>query len=202
MAAPKPIVQSRWLIGEGVEEERFFQALLQHEGVENVQVENYGGKGNLPAYLAALTKRSGFEKITTLGITRDADEESADAFTSLGALARGRGWAAPDAPGQFSVGQPRVGIFILPNNTGAGMLEDLCWQAVADQSVTACVEQYFQCLTDRALALPTPLAKARTHVWLAAQSKPDMRLGEAAEKGYWPFDHPAFAALKAFLHQL
>jgi hypothetical protein len=159
-------------------------------------------KATSPHSLAALVKRSGFEKITTLGSTRDADDDSADAFASLSALARKQGWAAPVARGQFSAGQPRVGIFILPNNTAPGMLEDLCWQAVADQPTAACVEQYLQCLTDRALPLPTPLAKARAHVWLAAQPKPDMRLGEAAEKGYWPFTHPAFDALKAFLSQL
>lgn len=43
---------------------------------------------------------------------------------------------------------------------------------------------------------------AKIHALLAARYKPNLNLGIAARKGYWPFDHPAFAELKQFLRQL
>jgi len=41
-----PITKEKLLLGEGIEEVRFFNALLAHLGITNVQVDQYGGKNN------------------------------------------------------------------------------------------------------------------------------------------------------------
>ena len=69
--SPKPIESTRMLLGEGVEEELFLNALLKNLGLSGVQVENYGGKTNLLPFLKALKNRSGFVRVEKLGILRD-----------------------------------------------------------------------------------------------------------------------------------
>ena len=44
--------------------------------------------------------------------------------------------------------------------------------------------------------------KARLQAYLAALPRPGLRLGEAAEAGVWPWEHPAFDPLIAFLRAL
>lgn len=43
---------------------------------------------------------------------------------------------------------------------------------------------------------------ACVHAILSSRYKPDLDLGIAAQKGYWPLDHPAFADVRQFLSQL
>ncbi|MBI4772182.1 MAG: hypothetical protein HY784_17625 [Chloroflexi bacterium] len=192
------------LVGEGVEEVRFLRAFLTHLQIKDVQVEHYGGKSGLAAYLKALTgpPRSGFREVTTLGITRDADADWTTAFQSVGDVLGKLGLSVPTAPGLFATGSPRVGVLILPGNNEPGMLEDLCLAAVEDDPGMPCVDEYLECVGARAARQPGNPAKARVHAWLASQVRPDLRLGEAAEKGYWPWESPAFDPLERFLRNL
>ena len=48
----------------------------------------------------------------------------------------------------------------------------------------------------------TNKAKARVHAWLAAQPRPDLRLGNAAANGLIDWSSPAFDQLKAFVRDL
>src|SRR5205814_7104961 len=118
-----------------------------------------------------------------LGTTRDADDSAVQVFQSICVLLRNNGLPAPSAPGQIAVGPPRVGVFILPDNLRNGMLEDLCLDTVQADGAMSCVTDFFQCVLQKAGRQPSPLAKARVHAWLASQVVPDLRLGEAAEKG-------------------
>jgi len=64
-------------------------------------------------------------------------------------------------------------------------------------------EGYFESIQTHLQSQPprNPVA-AKVHALLAARYKPNLDLGIAARKGYWPFDHPAFAELKQFLQKL
>ncbi len=66
-------------------------------------------------------------------------------------------------------------------------------------------ERHVQALQDHLAAVPTaaPAASnARLHAFLASRYKPDLRLGTAAQAGYWPLTDPAFQSLVDFLHML
>jgi hypothetical protein len=93
-------------------------------------------------------------------------------------------------------------VFLLPDNASPGMLEDLCLEAVASDPAAPCLDEYFTCVFQRGNRRPVEVAKARVHAWLASQLKPDLRLGEAAEAGYWPWNSPVFDQLRAFLRAL
>jgi hypothetical protein len=78
------------------------------------------------------------------------------------------------------------------------MLEDVCLKAVAADRASACVAQYFQCLAGVGMVpAQNDRAKAWMHAFLASRPAPDVRLGEAAAKGYLPFGDAAFAPIVA-----
>jgi hypothetical protein len=70
---PLSLTKPKLLLGEGIEEVRFFHALLLRLGISDVQVESYNGKDHLASYLKSLPKIPGFDALVSLGVTRDAD---------------------------------------------------------------------------------------------------------------------------------
>lgn len=200
-AAPGRIEGTKLLIGEGIEDQRFLQAMLRHLGIDDIQVEQYGGKHKLAGYLKALALRSDYSNVTVIGITRDADGDAADAFRSVRDALGELGLPTPREHGAIADGEPKVGTFIFPDGVSPGMLEDLCFQSVEDDPTADCVRQFFKCVATVGRT-PENMSKARVHAWLAAQEPPDKRLAEAAEKDYWPWDNVAFDDLKKFLRSL
>ena len=189
---PSAINASRLLLGEGVEERYFFAAMLKHLQIADVAIESYDGKDKLGAYLKALRNRSGFAQVTTLAILRDADDDPKAAEASVkGAVARAQFPETVD-----------VRILILPGGGQLGALENLCLAPLRGSRIENCIETYLLCATEATGVTHTSTtdkAKARIHAWLAAQSSPELRLGHAAQKGFLPWDSPAFDGLKQFL---
>jgi hypothetical protein len=198
---PQALTKPKLLVGEGNEEVFFFEALLKNIHVVDVQLEQSKGKTKLHNYIATLPKRPGFAKVTSIAITRDADSDADAAFQSVCAALQNAHLEAPQANGTFGVGDPRVGVFILPDCHQNGMLEDLCLASVTADLAMPCVDDFIRCVENRGRQ-PNNMAKARVHAWLASHIVPDKRLGEAALAGYWDWDSPAFDLLKQFLQQL
>jgi hypothetical protein len=198
------LVKPKLLLGEGRDEVRFFNALLAELKITDIQVIDYGGKTRLKDYLEALaqTPVSGFSGLVSLAITRDADTDAGGAFASASAALANVRLTVPGSHGLLAGANPRVGVWILPDGGKPGMLEDLCMTAVQTDLAVPCVDEFLQCVLQRAARQPNNMAKARLHVWLASQLDPDKRLGEAAEKGYWPWNAMAFQPLISFLQAL
>jgi len=78
------------------------------------------------------------------------------------------------------------------------MLETVCLRSVEDQSAMEYVDDYFKG-TRKVGRVPNNNSKARVHAWLALETEPDKRLGEA---GYWDLNHEAFARLGKFLESI
>jgi hypothetical protein len=201
-STPRRISKPKLLIGEGVEEVRFFGAFLVHLGIHDVQVEDYGGKQKLRSYLRNLSRRPGFPGLVSLGITRDADSSAKDAFASVSDALEVAGLPGPRRSGEFCGGTLKVGVFVLPDGQNPGMLEDVCLASIVSDPAIQCVEEYFKCIKERANRQPRTMSKARINTWLASQLEPDKRLGEAAECGYMPWNNPAFDRLKEFIRAL
>ncbi len=189
---PKLIEATRMLLGEGREEEIFLGALLKHLEISGVQIENYEGKDKLTPYLKALKKRPGFTKVNKLGILRDADDDPEGASASVDSAIEQAG---------FATGLT-VRKLILPGGGKIGALENLCLQSIERRPINVCVEEFMSCAakaTGHEHTTTSYKAKARIHAWLAAQSKPDLRLGHAAADGLIDWSSPAFDELKAFV---
>jgi hypothetical protein len=191
------------LVGEGDDEVIFFNAFLSHLGVSDVQVEKCGGKDKLRLYLRDLKRRPGGGMVTSVGVTRDADVGCNGAFRSVADALKAAGFPQPTGPGQFaSSGSIKVGVFILPDNRSAGMLENLCLASIGSHPAFGCLNQFFDCVSKAGGNNPTNIAKAHVHAWLATQAEPSASLGLAAQKKFWPFDDPAFQHLRDFLRAL
>lgn len=148
--------------------------------------------------MAALKLDANFGDVLTLAIIRDADDDPIGAFQSVCDSLQHHALPVPKGHGEFTNGQLRVGVFIMPDGKADGMLESLCMQAVEDKPETPCLKAYIDCLAEKGLD-PKPLEKARAHAWLASQPKPGKRVGEAAQAGYWPFDHSVFTNIWQFI---
>jgi len=165
----------------------------------------------LTDYLRTFTQLEAFiEKVTGLGIIRDAEDKPAQsAFDSACDSLKAANIQPPGAIGEaqqipFRERLLNVGVFILPNCQDEGMLESLCLKYVEIHHATTlqCVDNYYDCLKDNGVTLPTNLTKARTWTFLAAQNLSDPLVGRAAQANIWPWDDRAFDQIKQFLRSL
>ncbi len=199
----KRIHEPNLLVVEGREEELFFTELIEHLGLRCLQVLEIGGKTRLRGRLKGLFPQNrDDEQVISLGVVRDADDSPEGALDSVKSALGAAGLAVPDATLIPAGRNPRVSIMILPGPGQKGKLEDLCLKSVKDTCPMTCVEEHFQRLQDQCELIPKDISKAKVEVYLGSQEIPDLRLGHAAAKGYWPFDHDAFDQLRDFLSQV
>ena len=206
MDANFKITSHHLLAVEGKDEANFFKALLEDERITGVQIANLGGKEKFRVELPLLMILEEFRDVAALGFVRDAEEHFAQsAFDSMRATLTSNHLAAPASLGAFATGQPKIGIFIMPDNHGAGMLEHLCLNTLEGQPAAGCINEYVACISS---VMPSEEQKqfnepkARVQTYLAGRTPIVNSLGLAALKGYWDFQHPCFTELKQFLHGL
>ena len=100
---------------------------------------------------------------------------------------------------------PQVVLQILPGDGHPGCLESLCLRAIHDWPGFNCLDEYFRCLHQAAVTLPTGTAgmdKARAYAYLATQPKAQSRVGLAAQQNVWDLNSPAFEPLVTLLELL
>ena len=211
------------VVVEGTHDAGVLEALCSRLGMSEIDVQPIGGKTRIRENLAVLAKEPkvidmAAAGVLALGVVRDADDDADAAFTSVRDALIFAGFPAPKTPedgaiGQLTVdgvaiGEVRVSVMILPGAGVQGCLESLCVGAMAGHAKAECVEQFFACLESLGepppgnRASPAKMAKAHVHAYLSTMPDPDLPVGFAALKGYWPLDHPAFDPLKQFLKQL
>ena len=67
----KKIEKPKLIIGEEKEDFLFFDSLIKHLEIDDIQVDFYGGKTNLNNYFKTLHLQPGFSNLCSLGITED-----------------------------------------------------------------------------------------------------------------------------------
>lgn len=208
---PAPIKSKKLLAVEGKDEENFFGALLRHINITDFDIRRVGGKDQFKNKLPALKNVSGFLNadgspfVTHLAIIRDENDDNA--FASVTNILKKEGFTPIKKHGQFSKGNPKVGVFIMPGETLKGtMLEDLCLKSVENHPAMRCVNE-FACCVSALKTIPKNISKAKVQVFkaqifLAAQPETVDSVGLGAQKQYWDFDSPALDELKQFLSNL
>jgi len=132
------IEQPNLLVVEGREEELFFEALIEHLGLQNIQTMPIGGKEQLRRNLKALVVSPGFSEVISLGVVRDANTDPGAAFQSVHDALQAVNLPAPERPLAPVGERPRVAVLILPEVSMPGMLEDLCLKAVVQDPAMLC----------------------------------------------------------------
>lgn len=200
------IKSNQLLLVEGKDEVSFFEALLNEQTIENFQVISVGGKDQFKGKFPALVKSEGFSEVNTLGLIRDAEENKANsAFLSICSQLKGNNLPVPKTINEVIKEKGmRVGIFIMPNNSDEGMLEDLCLKSIKKNSIDHCIEEYIQCCLDN---LPDEeknikISKAKVLAFLATKNPLVNSLGVAAKNGYWNLKDDCFDEIKEFINKL
>lgn len=211
MTRPGPgswtVSQSRVLLVEGKDEERFLKPLVQQLEDVCLQVLPLGGKGSLRRNLGFLQDRfrqSGLA-CDAVGVLRDADDDAERAYKSVRDSLLDAGWAPPSRHGEVRAGTPSVGIFIVPDGSAAGAMETLCRRSVEATEAGGCATEYLACLRKARSGIARSVVsgdKAYVHAYLASGEDPVVRLGEGAEQGVWDYNHAAFSPLVDFVRQL
>lgn len=212
------IVHEKVLLVEGKDEVNFFEVLLKHLGLNNIQTMEVGGKDKFLDEFPTFLVLPGFERVTAYAIIRDADTNHGLTLESIKGLLKRHNQPCPRRSGEFesiSASSCKVGIFIIPGNAETGMLESLCLQTVADHPVMSCVNKLMRCLDEnltKKLAedlkdrgkswYPRNEEKARLHIFLSSMHEVTTSIGLAAQKGYWNFEHDALSDLRDFLKKL
>ena len=198
---PDIIRQKKVLAVEGKDEVNFFHALLEYVGITDYEIRDVGGKRQFKNKLPALVRMPGFSDVDVLVVIRDADEDANAAFASIRDILRTEGFELPENINQFSYGEPKIGIFIMPGNSDTGMLEDLCLETVKDHPAMECVNTFIDCVS-KLESPPNNLAKAKAQAFLAAMLNIVNSVGVAAQKHYWDFDSEVLTEIKTFLENL
>ena len=171
----RPIQAPKQLLVEGRTPEIFFREWVETPGLKGqVEVRDYGSLANLTDFLKVFTGYKEFREIVvSVGIIRDAeDKPAASAFQSVCRSLQVVNLTCPEVCGSFSIGQPRTGIFVLPDCQQPGMLETLCWSSLEDDPKNArelaCVMAHLDCLGRANVQTRNP-AKAKVWTYLAGR---------------------------------
>jgi hypothetical protein len=197
----KEITRAKQLLVEGRDAEVFFGALIAEIGLNAViQVQNFGGVNELPAFLKQFVVAPNFtQTVDAVVVIRDAETDARGALQSVcGALGRA-GLIVPAAAEAFEGTRPRVAVMILPDASTRGMLETVCLSAVEHDLVMPCVREYLACVAKSGSSPPSNTEKARLHTFLSSRPEPGLLVGQAAHAGYFPWGSPAFDAMKRLL---
>lgn len=199
------ITQPCVLLVEGKDDVGFFEALIKHLRITQVQVTSIEGVDKLELELGLLKKDPNFKNMgRALGIVRDADDNPQKAFAHVQNALKSTGFAEiPDAPLQPSGINPAIAVLIMDKN-----LEDICWRVLQNDPLAKCADQHFECLEQTRTPLRNSLTlKAKLRVLFASIAVDDNReddrvwwLTMAYSKSWWPWDNPIFDDAKRFLH--
>ena len=184
--------------------DRVRSAILERLVPSDMEIRDFGGVTELHGFLKAVwSAPSARTTIEAIGIVRDAESNAAAAFDSVRDAIRVLGLQPPERPLQVAGKKPRIGVLILPPGQPDGMLEDVCLEAVRCDPAMRCVEEYLACLQDAIADWPNSNpSKAKLQAFLASRERPGLRLGEAAARGEWNWDHVSYNPIKRFIEDL
>jgi hypothetical protein len=203
------IEQPCLLLVEGLDDDLFFQRVIERRGSEGIQIIRFCGKDNLGNFLTnvLVPRIKSSDVVKVIGVTRDADDDYSRAFQSVGGSLSIASLPVPSAPLIFAEGTLddaaiRVAAYIMPDNASPGELETLCLEAVHEVAAMPCVDGFFACLESIG-HIPAKIDKARLGAFLSSNiNDPNLRIGQAIRAGAIPWDSPAFAGIHQFLDML
>lgn len=187
---------------EGYSDLLFYAEFLEDLGKTGVYIADFNGKADLIAQLDALITPQLLAEKTRIGVVMDADGNPAGTFTSFqNALATLTGQTVA-APGTWTDGTPRVGLFVAPDAGSQGEIETLVWRAwsadEANAPAKACIETFISCMQADGHSAKSP-DKGLLAALLAIRNDEDPRLGPGARANVFDFTRAEFAALSEFL---
>lgn len=205
------ITKNKLLLVEGVDEINFFYSLFKNMNISDIQVIESKGKERFPAELELIINDPEFEKVSGIGIVRDADANQNAAVQSIQHYLKKHGLPHRASHGQFdSSDRIKVGIFIAPGFKENGMLESLVLESLTQHPVKMAAERYLADLrtsldnqtTEVRFNYPNNEPKALMHAFLAGMEKFIPSLGLASKKGYFDLEADVFRDIRGFISSI
>jgi len=196
----------RVLVVEGYSDLLFFAECLERVGKHEVTfIQEFNGKEDLIAKLETFITPQLLAEKAAIGIITDANGDAAATFQSIQtALTRVTNQTVP-SPGVWTAGQPRIGVFVPPDNANDGEIETLVWSAWrganGNSASVKCIETFISCMQESGSTPQSP-DKGRISALLAVRNDDDPRLGPGARARVFDLNCPEFSALRDFLSQL
>ncbi len=174
---PRQVTKDRLLLVEGRDEQNLIEAFLQTLNINGLDVLDVAGETNFVNRGKAVLSNARSNGITlvSIGIIRDANDNSNQAFKRALSDLRRIGLPRPTTPSEFMQGNPSVGVFISPDGQLPGSIETLCWHSIEETKQGVCVHEFIQCLRDNNALESSNEWKTRTHAFLASKSDPVAR---------------------------
>lgn len=197
-----------FLLVEGKDDEHVFYSLLKHHQIPNrFKIKNKESISNL---LSTLEVELLSSDLGSLGIIVDADTDVAARWQALRDRLIRSGYSTvpktPDPSGTIikEEGRPIVGIWLMPDNTIPGMLENfVSFLIPPDDLLWPMAEDALQKVIEKDCRFrETYHMKARLHTWLAWQEEPGKPMGQAITKHYLKADAPHAKRLMTWIRQL
>jgi hypothetical protein len=185
-----------------VEDDRavdFFKAYLAHlDWLDVTDILPIGSGDKFEKNLSFIIDKEikNFKQLKSIGIVRDAKDDSVAIFESIKHSLESNGFDAPTNQGRSSTGSPLTRIIILSNENGRGVLESLCIKALEGDPSLVCVHKFFDCLKEKGVSQDvSEVDKAKIHVYLAS-SLPAKSLGDLVSSGVLSLDNRVFETLR------
>ncbi|RPD47907.1 hypothetical protein DNI29_10755 [Hymenobacter sediminis] len=178
------------LLVEGKDDQHVVWALCERFSlIENFDVIDCDGIENVLSQLPIRLKQADIRAVL---IVVDADLSMEDRWRSLSGILVNAGYTVPNILPEEGLmlkqlNRPTVGVWLMPDNSMSGMLEDFIKFLVPDtdkllpeaiSAITKIEEEEIQKYSD------VHRAKALIHTWLAWQDSPGTPLGLAITKRY------------------
>lgn len=204
MASAKP----RLLWVEGKDDREVIKNLSFMRGLPpDFVVENKDGIDVLLDAFPVQLRARGLERF---GVVVDADQDPVARWTAVRHRLVAEGYGA--VPEELQVegavleaeNLPRFGVWVMPNNTAAGALEDFAAALVPDGDAlwTHATEAIDRIPEEQRRFPPNRRSKAQIHTWLAWQESPGSPMGQAITKGDLDAQAPLADAFVAWLRRL
>lgn len=191
---------SQKLLVEGNDDLHVMVALCEKFAIhENFDIINCNGIENLFAQIPVRFKQSGIE---TIGIIIDADTDLAGRWQTLTQKFHTLGIQLPDtipSAGYISSDDNmlHIGIWIMPNNTLDGMLEDfIAFLVPPTDTLMPIIAEHIDAIEHKQLNKYKLIhrSKALIHSWLSIQEVPGTPLGLSINKKYLTADDSTCAS--------
>lgn len=203
---------SAQLLVEGNDDFHVISALCQQHSVpESFAIEIPGRDGGVEELLKSIPVRLKISGLEALGIVVDADTDLQGRWTAVWSYLQRAGYQnlpmQPETDGIIvaSFDRPRVGVWLMPDNSLPGMLENFVAHLIPQGDPLA--SKASECLQDiereglaRYSAAHRP--KAFIHTWLAWQETPGRPMGQSITAHVLEHNRPLAARFVRWLNGL
>jgi hypothetical protein len=201
------------LLVEGPDDEHVIKAICGQRGLPKIK-EIHQCQG-ITQLLESLPVRLKESDIGILGLVVDADENLSSRWDSIKSRLRDAGYtnlpAAPSPTGSVIHPPvdsllPKVGVWLMPNNLTAGILEDFLKFLVPDMNNNT-LFSHAQSAVDNIPASQIKFSlvakpKVLIHTWLAWQEEPGRPLGQSITARFLDHDVPEVTTFVSWLSNL